>query len=158
MLVRRFNGLANAFSKKFDNLFHALALYFVFYNFCRKHETLGTTPAVAAGLIGPVHDVAWVVGLIDAVNPPKNRDPPKEMKLKFRHCQKTKQWKKIGLSEECLNCRSAGLTCQKDGSKGGLPSAEINESKGINYLFHNVVPVIGLEPTTPSLRMTCSTS
>jgi hypothetical protein len=40
----------NAFSKKCEN--HALmfALFVAWYNFCRKHTTLGTTPPVGAGL------------------------------------------------------------------------------------------------------------
>ena len=42
--MRRFTRLRNAFSKKFENHCHALALYFVFYNFCRAHKTLGATP------------------------------------------------------------------------------------------------------------------
>ena len=78
MSMRRFTRLTNAFSKKFDNHCHALALYFVFYNFCRKHKTLGTSPAVAAGLTDTVHDMAWIVGLIDAANPPKKRGPYKK--------------------------------------------------------------------------------
>ena len=32
--MRRFTRLANAFSKKFDNHCHALALYFARYNLC----------------------------------------------------------------------------------------------------------------------------
>ena len=40
MQMRRFTRLTNAFSKKLDNHIHALALYFVFYNFCRIHKTL----------------------------------------------------------------------------------------------------------------------
>jgi hypothetical protein len=41
MSMRRFTRLTNAFSKKFENHCHALALYFVWYNFCRVHKTLG---------------------------------------------------------------------------------------------------------------------
>ncbi len=49
MQNRRFTRLTNAFSKKLDNHIHALALYFLFYNFVRVHKTL-RTPAMAAGV------------------------------------------------------------------------------------------------------------
>ncbi|MGY4481558.1 IS1 family transposase [Bradyrhizobium sp. LM3.2] len=73
MSMRRFTRLTNAFSKKFENHCHALALYFVFYNFCRVHKTLGATPAMAAGLIDRVMKVTDVVALIDAANPGRGR-------------------------------------------------------------------------------------
>ena len=57
MSMRRFTWLTNAFSKKVENLEHAVALHFMHYNFCRIHQTLGTTPAVAAG----VADRAWKI-------------------------------------------------------------------------------------------------
>jgi hypothetical protein len=66
MSMRRFTRLTNAFSKKFENHCHALALYFVFYNFCRVHKTLGATPAMAAGLVDKVLKMSDVVALIDA--------------------------------------------------------------------------------------------
>lgn len=69
MSMRRFTRLTNAFSKKFENHCHALALYFVFYNFCRVHKTLGATPAMAAGLLNRVMKMTDVVALIDAANP-----------------------------------------------------------------------------------------
>jgi hypothetical protein len=68
MSTRRFTPLTNALSKKFENHCHALALYFVFYNFCRVRETLGDTPAMAAGLIHRVMTMTDVVALIDAAN------------------------------------------------------------------------------------------
>jgi hypothetical protein len=46
--MRRFTRLTNAFSKKFENQAYMLAIYFVHYNWMRKHKTLGTTPAIAA--------------------------------------------------------------------------------------------------------------
>ena len=66
MSMRRFTRLTNAFSKKFENHCHSLALYFVFYNWVRKHKAHGTTPAVAAGLTDKAFTMADVVGLIDA--------------------------------------------------------------------------------------------
>jgi hypothetical protein len=65
--MRRFTRLADAFSKKVENHCHALALYFVWYNFRRQHKSLGgVSPAMAAGLTDTLHDMEWTVGLIDA--------------------------------------------------------------------------------------------
>ncbi len=51
MQLRRFTRLTNAFSKKLDNLKAACALHFAHYNFCRVHQTLRVTPAMAAGVV-----------------------------------------------------------------------------------------------------------
>ena len=48
--MHRFTRLTNAFSKKLENHCHALALYFMFYDFCRIHKTLKVTRAMAAGV------------------------------------------------------------------------------------------------------------
>jgi len=50
MQVRRFTRLTNAHSKKTRNHDAMLGLYFAWYNFCRHHMTIKTTPAVKAGL------------------------------------------------------------------------------------------------------------
>ena len=47
-----FTRLTNAFSKKWENHEAMFALFAAWYNFCRRHQTLETTPAVAAGLAG----------------------------------------------------------------------------------------------------------
>jgi IS1 family transposase len=65
MSMQRFTRLTNAFSKKFENHCHALALYFVFYNFCRVHKTLGVTPAMAAGVANVVMNMTDVARLVD---------------------------------------------------------------------------------------------
>jgi IS1 family transposase len=54
---RRLTRLTNAFSKKAENLNRSLALHFMYYNFCRKHSTIKTTPAIAAG----VTDRVWTL-------------------------------------------------------------------------------------------------
>lgn len=73
MSMRRFTRLTNAFSKKVANHCHALALYFVFYNFCRLHKTLRVSPAMAAGVDTQLRDMEWVVELIDARAPKPGR-------------------------------------------------------------------------------------
>ena len=50
MSNRRFTRLTNAFSKKLENHCHALAVFFMFYNFCRVHQSLRVTPAMEAGI------------------------------------------------------------------------------------------------------------
>ncbi|MEL6503774.1 MAG: IS1 family transposase [Pseudomonadota bacterium] len=79
---RRFTRLTNAFSKKIDNHLHMLSLYFVHYNFCRQHKSLGgLSPAMEAGISDTLHDTEWIVGLIDAQKPaPKKRGPYKPRK------------------------------------------------------------------------------
>jgi len=54
MQLRRFTRLTNAFSKKLENMRAALALHFAHYNFCRIHQSLRITPAMAAGIIDEV--------------------------------------------------------------------------------------------------------
>jgi hypothetical protein len=65
MSMRRFTRLTNAFSKKFDNHCHALALYFVWYNFVRIHKTLKMSPAMAAGVTDRLWEMTDVVRLAD---------------------------------------------------------------------------------------------
>jgi IS1 family transposase len=65
MSMRRFTRLTNAFSKKIDNHCHALALYFVWYNFVRVHKTLRVSPAMAAGLTDRLWSMTDIVRLAD---------------------------------------------------------------------------------------------
>ena len=44
MHMRRFTRLTNAFSKKVENHAHSVALHYMFYNFCRIHQTLEGHP------------------------------------------------------------------------------------------------------------------
>jgi IS1 family transposase len=64
MSMRRFTRLTNAFSKKLDNHGHAVAVYFMYYNFCRIHQTLRVTPAMEAGLTDHVWEMDELVGLL----------------------------------------------------------------------------------------------
>jgi IS1 family transposase len=64
MSMRRFTRLTNGFSKKVENHGYAIALHFVFYNFCRIHKTLRVTPAMEAGLTKDIMEVADIVKLV----------------------------------------------------------------------------------------------
>jgi IS1 family transposase len=65
MSVRRFTRLTNAFSKKIENHCHALALYFVWYNFSRIHKTVRMSPAMAAGVTKTLWSMEDIANLIE---------------------------------------------------------------------------------------------
>ncbi len=75
MSMRRFTRLTNAFSKKIENHSAAVALYMMYYNFGRKHLTLGTSPAVKAGLTDHIWSVEEIIGLLEAAEPKATRTP-----------------------------------------------------------------------------------
>ena len=66
MNTRRLTRLTNAFTKKAENHAHAIALHFMYYNFCRIHASLRCTPAMAAGVTGRLWDVVDVVRVIES--------------------------------------------------------------------------------------------
>ena len=65
MSMRRFTRLTNAFSKKVENLAHAVALHFMYYNFCRIHQILRVTPAMEAGVSDKLWDIEDIVSLAE---------------------------------------------------------------------------------------------
>lgn len=72
MGVRRFARLTYGFSKKVENLAHAVSLHYVYYNFARPHTTLSkdvggrlTTPAMTAGIENCVWTVRDIAALLD---------------------------------------------------------------------------------------------
>jgi IS1 family transposase len=64
MQNRRFTRLTNAFSKRVENLEHSVAITFMHYNFCRVHQTLRITPAMAAGLTDHVWELSELIALM----------------------------------------------------------------------------------------------
>ena len=65
MSMRRFTRLTNGFSKKIENHAHALALYFMFYNFVRIHKTLKVTPVMAAGITDHLWEIEDILNLLN---------------------------------------------------------------------------------------------
>lgn len=64
MQSRRFTRLTNGFSKKVDNHRHSVALHYMFYNFCRVHQTLRCTPAMEAGITDHVWGLEELCALL----------------------------------------------------------------------------------------------
>jgi len=70
MGVRRYTRLTNAFSKKLENHIAATALHFAHYNFVRRHQTLRTSPAMAAGVANTLWDTDDLLSaVLDGVRP-----------------------------------------------------------------------------------------
>lgn len=65
MHMRRFTRLTNAFSKKIEHHVASLAIHYMWYNFCRIHQTLRVTPAMAAGVTDRLWSVGDIVTLLD---------------------------------------------------------------------------------------------
>ena len=64
MSIRRFTCLTNVFSQKIENHAAMVALYFMYYNFGRVHQTLRVTPAMEAGISDHVWSIEEIVALL----------------------------------------------------------------------------------------------
>lgn len=65
MGIRRFTRSTNAFSKKVENHIWAISLHFMYYNFCRIHQTLETTPAIKAKVAKTVWTLEDIIEMSD---------------------------------------------------------------------------------------------
>jgi IS1 family transposase len=69
MGMRRFTRLTNGFSRKVENLTHAVSLHFMHYNFARPHQSLKEryprTPAMAAGVSDHIWSLEEIAALLD---------------------------------------------------------------------------------------------
>jgi IS1 family transposase len=66
MQMRRFTRLTNAFSKKIESHVASIAIHYMNYNFCRIHQTLRVTPAMAAGVTDRLWSIQDLVALLDS--------------------------------------------------------------------------------------------
>jgi IS1 family transposase len=70
MQMRPFTRLTNAFSKKFENHMHMVALYIVWYNFVKQHKSLGgLSPAMAAGISSTLWSMTDLAEMVDSTLP-----------------------------------------------------------------------------------------
>lgn len=65
MQMRRFTRLTNGHSKKFSYHVASVAMFFMYYNYCRTHSTIRTTPAMASGLTDHVWTIEELIGILD---------------------------------------------------------------------------------------------
>jgi IS1 family transposase len=72
MQNRRYTRLTNAFSKKADMLAYSVAITFMYHNFVRVHQTLKTTPAIAAGVTNRKWTIGEMVELLPELSFPLN--------------------------------------------------------------------------------------
>ena len=81
--MRRVTRLTNAFSKKFENHMHMVALYTVWYNYVKQHKSLkGLSPAMAARLSTTLWEMKDLAEMIDATLPkPGPRGPYKKLEV-----------------------------------------------------------------------------
>lgn len=70
--MRRFTRLTNGFSKKVENLAHAVSLHCMHYNFGRPYKTLTkarngypTTPAMAGAFADHMWSLTEIASLLD---------------------------------------------------------------------------------------------
>ena len=80
MQNRRYTRLTNAFSKKADMLAYSIAITFMYHNFVWVHQTLKTTPAIAAGIVSRKWKIEDMVDLIDT---PILRGPDSRVKYRW---------------------------------------------------------------------------
>lgn len=73
MSMRRFTRRTNGFSKLLRNHAHAIALHYLYYNFCRIHQSIEITPAMAAGVTDHLYDIDWIVEQVARTRPKPKR-------------------------------------------------------------------------------------
>ena len=73
LTMRRFTRRTNGFSKIIRNHAHVLALHYLYYNFCRIHQSIEITPAMAAGVTDHLYDTDWIVKQVAKISPKPKR-------------------------------------------------------------------------------------
>ena len=80
------NVVTNGFSKKVDNLQTAVALHFMYYNFCKVHGSIRMTPAMKAHKASRVFEIADILGLLHGIDPQGTTQNPLTVKALYGKC------------------------------------------------------------------------
>jgi IS1 family transposase len=81
---KRFARLSNGFSKRLECHLAAVALHVAFYNLCRVHESLRSTPAMALGIADRVWSIGDLLDAALAAEPPKPTPTAPDRRRQFR--------------------------------------------------------------------------
>lgn len=84
MASKRFARLSNGFSKKIDCHLAAVSLHVAFYNLCRVHEALRSTPAMALGIADRVWTVGYLIAAALATQPIKPETSAPDRRKRFK--------------------------------------------------------------------------
>ena len=84
MASKRFARLSNGFSKKLDCHLAAVALHVAFYNLCRVHESLRSTPAMALGIADRVWTICDLIDAAISAVPPLPSPTAPDRRKRFR--------------------------------------------------------------------------
>jgi IS1 family transposase len=91
MSSKRFSRLSNGFSKRLDHHCAAVSLYVMHYNFCRVHESLRSTPAMALGVAERVWTIADLLDAALATQPITPVTTAPDRRKRFRVIEGGKQ-------------------------------------------------------------------
>jgi hypothetical protein len=116
MHMRRFTRLTNAFSKKVENHAHAVALHIICYNFVRIHQTLRTTPAMAAGITKRLWEITDIVDVLEAFE--ASGDYGNSKMTHYRRSRSLQLQTKIGINYKICG-RPLAAAMNPDQSKQG---------------------------------------
>jgi IS1 family transposase len=81
---KRFARLSNSFSKKIDCHLAAVSLHVAFYNLCRVHEALRSTPAMALGIADHVWSIGELIESALSAEPPLPTPTAPDRRRQFR--------------------------------------------------------------------------
>jgi hypothetical protein len=84
MASKRLARLSNGFSKKIDCHLAAVSLQVAFYNLCRVHEALRSTPAMALGIADHVWSIGELIEAALSVVPPLPTPTAPDRRRQFR--------------------------------------------------------------------------
>ena len=76
MSMKRFTRRTSAFSKRIENHAHAVALHFMYYNFCRIHRSIYIAPALAAHVTRWIWEIREIVEMVEETMPPPDPRGP----------------------------------------------------------------------------------